>query len=90
MYGGKTSVDIATAPEVLTYLNLVQAKRCDRSKPSVLLYPDPPLGDEEVEVLEDLNPSNINVTTPTAIAIAPDPGEIRSAPQGAAHWAFDI
>lgn len=74
-YLAGTSVDIATAPEVLTYLNLVQAKRCDRSKPSVLLYPDPPLGDEEVEVLEDLNPSNINVTTPTAIAIAPDPGK---------------
>src|ERR1035438_3215124 len=28
-YLAGTSVDIATAPEVLTYLNLVQAKRCD-------------------------------------------------------------
>lgn len=74
-YLAGTSVDIATAPEVLTYLNLVEAKRCDRSKPSVLLYPDPPLGDEEVEVLENLNPSNVNVTTPTAIAIAPGPGK---------------
>lgn len=69
-YLADTSVEIATAPEVLTYLNLVQASRCDRSKPSVLLYPDPPLGDEEVEVIENLNPSNITITTPTDIAIS--------------------
>lgn len=73
-YLADTSVEVATAPETLTYLNLVHAKKCDRTKPSVLLYPDPPLGDEEVEVLENLNPSNITVTTPTAIAVAPDPG----------------
>jgi hypothetical protein len=72
-YLAGTSVEIATAPEMLTYLNLVHAKKCDRAKRSVLLYPDPPLGDEEVEVLEELNPSNINVTTPTAIAVEPDP-----------------
>jgi hypothetical protein len=74
-YLADTNVEIATAPETLTYLNLVHAKKCDRTKPSVLLYPDPPLGDEEVEVLENLNPSNINVTTPTAIAVAPIPGK---------------
>ena len=73
-YLADTSVEIATAPEVLTYLNLVHAKRCDRTKPSVLLYPDPPLGDEEIELLENLNPSNITVATPTAIAITPSPG----------------
>ena len=69
-YLADTSVEIATAPEMLTYLNLVQASKCDRSKPSVLLYPDPPLGDEEVEVIENLNPSNITVTTPTDIAMS--------------------
>lgn len=74
-YLADTNVEIATAPEVLTYLNLVHAKKCDRTKPSVLLYPDPPLGDEEIELLENLNPSNITVATPTAIAIAPSPGE---------------
>lgn len=69
-YLADTSVEIATAPEMLTYLNLVQASKCDRSKPSVLLYPDPPLGDEEVEVIENLNPSNITITTPTDIALS--------------------
>jgi hypothetical protein len=73
-YLADTNVEIATAPEVLTYLNLVHAKKCDRTKPSILLYPDPPLGDEEIELLENLNPSNITVTTPTTVAIAPSPG----------------
>jgi hypothetical protein len=68
-----TCVEIGTAPEMLTYRNLLRAKKCDRLTPSVLLYPDPPLGDEEIEVLEDLNPSNITFTTPTAIAVLPDP-----------------
>jgi hypothetical protein len=39
-YLAGTSVDIATAPEMLTYLNLVHAKKCDRTKRSVLLYPE--------------------------------------------------
>jgi hypothetical protein len=63
-----TCVEIGTAPEMLTYRNLLKAKRCDRAKPSVLLYPDPPLGDEEIEVLEDFNPTNVTFTTPTAIS----------------------
>lgn len=69
----KTCVEIGTAPEMLTYRNLLHAKKCDRAKPSVLLYPDPPLGDEEIEVLEDLNPSNVTFTTPTGIAVQPQP-----------------
>jgi hypothetical protein len=69
-----TSIDIPTAPEILTYLNLVNTKRCERNKRTMLLYPDPPLGDEEVELLESLNPSNINVTTPTTFAVEPDSG----------------
>lgn len=60
-------VQIGTAPEMLTYRNLLRAKKCDRTKPSLLLYPDPPLGDEEIEVLDDLNPSNVMFATPTAI-----------------------
>ena len=70
-----TCVQIGTAPEMLTYRNLIRAKRCDRVKPSVLLYPDPPLGDEEIEVLEDLNPPNLTFTTPTGIAAQPDPAK---------------
>jgi hypothetical protein len=70
-----TCIEIGTAPEMLTYRNLVRAKRCDRAKRSVLLYPDPPLGDEEIEVLEDLNPSNLTFTTPTAIAAQSDPSK---------------
>jgi hypothetical protein len=66
-------VQIGTAPEMLTYRNLLRAKKCDRAKPSVLLYPDPPLGDEEIEVLEDLNPAHLTFTTPTAMAVEPDP-----------------
>ena len=65
-------VQIGTAPEMLTYRNLLRAKKYDRTKPSVLLYPDPPLGDEQIEVLDDLNPSNLIFTTPTAV-IAQDP-----------------
>jgi hypothetical protein len=68
-------VQIGTAPEMLTYRNLLRAKRCDRSKPSVLLYPDPPLGDEEIEVLGDLNPSNLTFATPTSIVAIPDPSK---------------
>jgi len=70
-----TCVQIGTAPEMLTYRNLLKAKKCDRTKPSVLLYPDPPLGDEEIEVLEDLNPSHLTFTTPTAIAAHADPAK---------------
>jgi SLOG cluster2 len=70
-----TCVEIGTAPEMLAYRNLLQAKKCERATPSVLLYPDPPLGDEEIEVLEDLNPSNITFTTPTGMAIQPDPSK---------------
>jgi SLOG-like protein/TIR domain-containing protein len=70
-----TCVQIGTAPEMLTYTNLLRAKRCDRTKPSVLLYPDPPLGDEEIEVLDDLNPSNVSFTTPTTIIAKADPAK---------------
>jgi hypothetical protein len=66
-------VEIGTAPEMLTYRNLVKAKRCDRATPSVLLYPDPPLGDEEIEILEDINPANLTLATPTGMAVQPDP-----------------
>jgi SLOG cluster2 len=69
-------VQIGTAPEMLTYRNLLRANRCDRSKPSVLLYPDPPLGDEEIEVLEDLNPSNLTFATPTSIVALADPPKV--------------
>jgi hypothetical protein len=68
-------VQIGTAPEMLTYRNLLRARKCDRAKPSVLLYPDPPLGDEEIEVLEDLNPSNLTFTTPIGLAVQPDPAK---------------
>jgi hypothetical protein len=67
-----TCVEIGTAPEMLTYRNLLRAKRCERTTPTVLLYPDPPLGDEEIEVLEDLNPSNVTFTTPIGMAVQPD------------------
>lgn len=63
-------VEVGAAPEMLTYRNLVRAARCDRTKTSVLLYPDPPLGDEEIEVLQDLNPTNLQFATPTTISIA--------------------
>jgi hypothetical protein len=72
-YLADTCVEIGTAPEMLTYGNLLKAKRCDRGKSSVLLYPDPPLGDEEIEVLEDINPSRLTFTTPTGMAVLPDP-----------------
>jgi len=69
----KNCVEIGTAPEMLTYRNLLKAEKCNRSQRSVLLYPDPPLGDEELDVLEDLNPSNLSFTTPTASAIQHQP-----------------
>lgn len=74
-YLPSTCVEVGTAPETLTYLNLLHAKRCDRKMHSLLLYPDPPLGDEEIEVLENLNPSNITVSTPTAVAAQLDPSK---------------
>jgi hypothetical protein len=70
-----TCVQIGTAPEILTYGNLLRAKKCDRTKPSVLLYPDPPLGDEEIEILEDINPLHLSFTTPTAIVAQMDPAK---------------
>jgi hypothetical protein len=70
-----TCVQIGTAPEILTYGNLLRAKKCDRTKPSVLLYPDPPLGDEEIEILEDINPLHLSFTTPTAIVAQADPAK---------------
>ena len=66
----ESCIEIGTAPEMLTYRNLLKANKCDRAKHSVLLYPDPPLGDEEIEVLEDLNPANVTFTTPTGSAIS--------------------
>lgn len=71
----ETCVQIGTAPEMLTYRNLLRANKCDRSKPSVLLYPDPPLGDEEIEVLDDLNPSYLSFATPTSIVALADPSK---------------
>ncbi len=68
-----TCIQIGTAPEMLTYRNLLRAKRCDRTAASVLLYPDPPLGDEEIDVLEDINPPHVTFTTPTAIVAQPVP-----------------
>jgi hypothetical protein len=68
-----TCVQIGNAPEMLTYRNLLRSKRCDRTIPTVLLYPDPPLGDEELDILEDLNPDHVTFTTPTAIVAQPGP-----------------
>ncbi len=68
-----TCIQIGSAPEMLTYRNLLRSKRCDRTVASVLVYPDPPLGDEELDVLEDLNPPHVTFTTPTAIVAQPVP-----------------
>lgn len=73
-----TCIEVGTAPEMLTYRNLIRAKKCEWQKPAVLLYPDPPLGDEEIEILEDLNPStpsNLKFVTPTATGVELTPGK---------------
>ena len=36
----KSWVELGNAPEMLTYRNLLKAKRCDRGVLSILLYPD--------------------------------------------------
>jgi SLOG-like protein/TIR domain-containing protein len=59
-------VTLTTAPEVLTCLNLIRDNKCNPEQDEVLLYPDPPLGSEEVEVLSSLS-GKLALTTPTAI-----------------------
>jgi hypothetical protein len=66
--GGYVAWKSGRRPRVLTYRNLVSGQRdATAPSPAYSLYPDPPLGDEETRsCLEDLNPSNLTVATPTA------------------------
>ena len=60
------TITLANAPEVLTYLQ-ARAQQTAATNDMVLLYPDPPLGTEEVQVLGLLD-ALPPITTPTSIS----------------------
>lgn len=54
-------------PEILTYVNLPRVGATADAGPVPVIYPDPPLGDEEVALIHSMSP-DAKLTTPTSSA----------------------
>lgn len=62
LYDIKGSVNLSTAPELFNFLQLKQRGLKDDEKYILVLYPDPPLGSEEMKILNTLNDDFIFIT----------------------------
>lgn len=57
---------IQNAPELFNYIDIKRLQKEQKTDKVLVIYPDPPLGIEELKVLNDLDP-NIEFITPTLI-----------------------
>lgn len=57
---------IENAPELFTYVDIKRLEKKSSDKKILVIYPDPPLGKEELNVLNDID-DNIQFITPTLI-----------------------
>lgn len=57
---------IENAPELFTYVDIKRLEKKGSDKKILVVYPDPPLGKEELNVLNDID-DNIQFITPTLI-----------------------
>lgn len=57
---------IENAPELFTYIDIKRLEKRRNKKKILVVYPDPPLGREELNVLNDID-SNIQFITPSLI-----------------------
>lgn len=53
-------------PELLTLLNVASPSNGRGGRPTTVIYPDPPLGDEEMDLVTELAPGTV-MTTPTQL-----------------------
>lgn len=58
-------IRITTPPELFNFVD-IQKMNLEANKKLVVLYPDPPLGSEELKILNDIN-SNIKFITPISL-----------------------
>jgi hypothetical protein len=66
MYGLKNKYQcmlFSSPPELFNHLDIIDEDRKDR-KIGIVIYPDPPLGDEELKILKEVMPE-VKITTPS-------------------------
>lgn len=64
---GYEGVELTSPPELFNFLDILSQKEKSKGKTFLVLYPDPPLGIEEIKVLDDMN-SKIKFLTPLQIS----------------------
>ncbi|MEA5428270.1 toll/interleukin-1 receptor domain-containing protein [Arcicella lustrica] len=55
---------LSNPPELFNYLDILKLRQENTDKPVLVLYPDPPLGNEELKILNEVN-NDINFVTPS-------------------------
>jgi hypothetical protein len=64
---GYEAVELTSPPELFNFLDILSQKAKSRKKHFLVLYPDPPLGTDEIKVLDDMK-SEIKFLTPIQIS----------------------
>jgi hypothetical protein len=61
-------VELSTPPELFNFIDILSKKGKSKTKQFIVLYPDPPLGNDEIRVLDEM-PNNIMFLTPIQLSI---------------------
>lgn len=64
---GLESVELSSPPELFNFLDILTIKDKTTGKDFIVLYPDPPLGIDELKVLDDMR-NNIKFLTPIQLS----------------------
>jgi hypothetical protein len=59
---------LSTPPELFNFIDILSKKGKSKTKQFIVLYPDPPLGNDEIRVLDEM-PNNIMFLTPIQLSI---------------------
>lgn len=64
---GFDGVELSSPPELFNFIDILDRKMKSKTKDFVVLYPDPPLGIDELKVLDDMG-NNIKFLTPIQLS----------------------
>lgn len=68
LYGIKADRILSTSPELFNFIQLKAQALSDGEKYALIVYPDPPLGSEEIDILNKLD-SNFHFITPLTLPL---------------------
>jgi hypothetical protein len=63
----KQSIELSSPPELFNFLDILSKKKKSRKRSFIVLYPDPPLGIDELKVLNDME-QEIQFMTPLQLS----------------------